>query len=111
MVEGASIDKMEHPLDGPRATYDAIEFDQAIGVAKRWAEGRGDTLIVITADHNHSISIVGTHDRREDPDPDRQGNGVYGDAGYPTYSDEDGDGFARQEDDQTIDEAQLGPVG
>jgi alkaline phosphatase len=39
------------------------------------------------------MSIVGTHDRRDDPDPDRQGNGVYADAGYPTYVDSDGDGF------------------
>lgn len=93
MVEGASIDKMEHPLDGPRAVYDTIELDQAIGVAKRWAGSRNDTLIVVTADHNHSMSIVGTHDRREDPEPDRQGNGVYADAGYPTYVDADGDGF------------------
>jgi alkaline phosphatase len=91
MVEAASIDKMEHPLDGPRATYDTIEFDQAIGVAKKWAEGRDDTLIVITADHNHSMSIVGTHDRRDAEG--RNANGVYGDAGFPTYSDDDGDGF------------------
>lgn len=93
MVEAASIDKMEHPLDGPRAVYDTIEFDQTIGFAKRWAQEHGDTLIVITADHNHSMSIVGTHDRREDPEPAREGNGVYGDAGFPTYVDSDGDGF------------------
>ncbi|WP_166345454.1 alkaline phosphatase [Phytoactinopolyspora limicola] len=91
MVEAASIDKMEHPLDGPRATYDTIEFDQAIAVAKKWAEGRDDTLIVVTADHNHSMSIVGTHDRRGAEG--RAANGVYGDAGFPTYVDEDGDGF------------------
>lgn len=91
MVEAASIDKMEHPMDGPRVAYDTIEFDQAIGAAKRWAEGRGDTLIVITADHNHSMSIVGTHDRRDAQG--RAANGVYGDATYPTYVDSDGDGF------------------
>jgi alkaline phosphatase len=93
MIEGASIDKMEHPQDGTRAVYDTIEFDQALGIAKRWAEGRDDTLIVVTADHNHSMSIVGTHDRRDDPSPEREGNGVYGDAGFPTYEDADGDGF------------------
>ncbi|MDO5627294.1 MAG: alkaline phosphatase [Mobilicoccus sp.] len=94
VVEGASIDKMEHPLDGPRAVYDAIEFDKAVGIAKKWAEESGEeTLIVVTADHNHSMSIVGTHDRREKNDPDRQGNGVYGDAGFPHYADSDGDGF------------------
>ncbi|MDB1086142.1 alkaline phosphatase [Streptomyces sp. ACA25] len=91
MVEGASIDKMQHPLDGTRALYDTIEFDRAIGVARQWAEGRDDTLIVATADHSHSMSIVGTHDRRAAAG--RQANGVYGDAGFPTYADADGDGF------------------
>lgn len=91
MVEGASIDKQEHPMDGPRALYDTIEFDQAIGAAKRWAEGRDDTLIIVTADHNHSMSIVGTHDRRVNQD--RPANGVYGDAGFPTYVDTTGTGF------------------
>lgn len=93
MVEAASIDKMEHPLDGPRAVYDAIELDQAVGAAVEWAAGRDDTLIVVTADHNHSMSIVGTHDRRKDTEPEREANAVYGDAGFPTYADEDGDGF------------------
>lgn len=92
MVEAASIDKMEHPLDGPRAVYDTIEFDQAVAKAVDWAGDRDDTLIVVTADHNHSMSIVGTHDRRAD-DGDRDSNGVYGDAGFPSYVDEDGDGF------------------
>lgn len=96
VVEGASIDKMEHPLDGPRAVYDTIEFDQAIGAAKRWAEARGEeTLIVVTADHNHSMSIVGTHTKRDHgvKEPARQRNGVYAAAGYPTYVDADGDGY------------------
>ena len=93
MVEAASIDKMEHPLDGPRVAYDTIEFDQAIAAAKAWASRRRDTLIVVTADHNHSMSIVGTNDRRDNPTPDREGNGVYADAGYPTYVDSNGDGF------------------
>ncbi len=93
LVEGASIDKMQHPMDGPRAVYDTIEFDQAIGVAKRWAQEDGDTLVVVTADHNHSMSIIGTHDARDEASPDRQANRVYGDAGWPTYVDTTGDGF------------------
>lgn len=91
VVEGASIDKMEHPMDGPRAIYDTIEFDQALGVARQWAEDRDDTLIVVTADHNHSMSIVGTHETESDDE--RDANGVYGDASFPTYEDTDGDGF------------------
>jgi alkaline phosphatase len=91
MVEGASIDKMEHPLDWQRAVYDTIELDKALGVARRWAEPRGDTLIVVTADHNHSLSVIGTHTRSINPG--RQGNGVYADAGFPDFRDSDGDGF------------------
>ncbi|WP_432544163.1 alkaline phosphatase [Kineococcus sp. SYSU DK002] len=93
MVEGASIDKSEHPLDGPRAVYDTIELDQAVGVAKQWAAGRDDTLIVVTADHNHAMSIAGTHTLSKEGSPARQQNGVYADAGFPTYVDADGDGF------------------
>ncbi|WP_432509978.1 alkaline phosphatase [Kineococcus sp. SYSU DK001] len=93
MVEGASIDKSEHPLDGPRAVYDTIELDQAVGIAKEWAKDRDDTLIVVTADHNHAMSIAGTHTLSKEGSPARQQNGVYADAGFPTYVDSDGDGF------------------
>ncbi|HEY3061112.1 MAG TPA: alkaline phosphatase [Chloroflexota bacterium] len=92
MVEGASIDKMEHPLDWPRAVYDTIELDKAVGVARRWAEQHGnDTLIVGTADHNHAMSVIGTNTRSINAG--RQGNGVYADAGFPDFRDSDGDGF------------------
>jgi alkaline phosphatase len=91
MVEGASIDKQEHPLDWQRAVWDTIEMDKALGLAKRWAERRGDTLIIVTADHNHSMSVVGTHDRERGSG--RAGNGVYDGAGFPNFVDSDGDGF------------------
>ena len=91
MVEGASIDKQEHPMDWQRAVYDTIELDKAVGAAKRWAAGRGDTLIVVTADHNHSMSVIGTHDR--DKSAGRAGNGVYDAAGFPNFVDTNGDGF------------------
>ena len=93
MVEGASIDKSEHPLDGPRAVYDTIELDQAVGIAKEWAKDRDDTLIVVTADHNHAMSIAGTHTLSKEASPAREQNGVYADAGFPTYVDSNGDGF------------------
>lgn len=91
MVEGASIDKQEHPLDWQRAVWDMIEMDKTLGMVKRWAAARGDdTLIVVTADHNHSMSVVGTHDRSK---AGRAGNGVYDAAGFPNFVDSDGDGF------------------
>ncbi len=51
MVEGASIDKQSHATDTTRAIWETIEFDRAVGVAKQFAASRGDTLVVVTADH------------------------------------------------------------
>ena len=91
MVEGASIDKQEHPMDWHRAVWDMIEMDKALGVAKRWAAQRNDTLIVVTADHNHAMTVIGGHDR--DKAKGRDGNGVYSEAGFPNFVYSDGDGF------------------
>jgi alkaline phosphatase len=97
MVEAGSIDKQLHPLDWERAIIEAIEMDRAIGVAKRFAEEHGDTLVVVTADHAHSMSITGTYwegDGKSGKDAVR----VYQDAGFPTYTDADGDGFPDEMD-------------
>ena len=61
MVEGASIDKQSHPNQAAGTIWDTIEFDKAIGVARAWASKRAtrDTLIVVTADHDQSMSIIG----------------------------------------------------
>jgi alkaline phosphatase len=61
MVEGASIDKQSHPNQAAGTIWDTIEFDKAVGVARAWAgrRPRKDTLIVVTADHDQSMSIIG----------------------------------------------------
>jgi len=59
MVEGASIDKQSHPNNAAGTIWDTIELDRAVGVARAWAAGRNDTLIVVTADHDQSMSIIG----------------------------------------------------
>jgi alkaline phosphatase len=61
MVEGASIDKQSHPNQAAGTIWDTIEFDKAVGVARSWAAKRRtkDTLIVVTADHDQSMSIIG----------------------------------------------------
>lgn len=51
MVEGALIDKVSHRGDAHKAIWETIEFDRAVGVAKRFAKSRGDTLVIVTADH------------------------------------------------------------
>ncbi len=93
MVEGASIDKQLHPLDWERAIWDTIELDQTVGVVKRWAKARGDdTLIIVTADHAHGMSITGTY-WEGDGKTGRDAVRVYQDAGFPDYRDTSGNGF------------------
>ena len=60
MIEGASIDKQAHLMDTDRWLLEALEFDRAIAVGKAFAEAHGDTLIIVTADHECSgAAIIG----------------------------------------------------
>lgn len=93
VVEAANVDKMSHPLDWDRAVIDTIEFDKAIGVAREFARNNPDTLIVVTGDHTHGVSIIGTVDDEKPGDDMREKVGTYADAGFPNYVDADGDGY------------------
>lgn len=60
MVEGASIDKQAHAMDTERWMLDTLEFDRAIRVAQDFAAERGDTLVIVTADHECSgAALIG----------------------------------------------------
>ena len=60
MVEGASIDKQAHNMDTERWLLDTIEFDRATRVAQEFARRRGDTLVIVTADHECSgAALIG----------------------------------------------------
>lgn len=93
MVEGASIDKMSHPMDWDRAVVETIELDQVVALAREFAEANPDTLIVVTGDHTHGVSLIGTIDDNRPGDEMRQKVGVYDEAGFPDYVDADGDGY------------------
>lgn len=92
LVEGASIDKQLHPIDWERAAGDMIEMDKALGAAKKFAAKNADTLIVVVADHSHSVSLYGTYDTTKGPG-NLDGVGVYANAKFPTFTDSDGDGY------------------
>lgn len=51
MVEGACIDKMAHKNSYDAMIQETLDFDKAIEVAVKFAEKEGNTLIVISADH------------------------------------------------------------
>jgi alkaline phosphatase len=93
MVEGASVDKMSHPMDWDRALYETIELDHVVGLARDFAKTHPDTLIVVTGDHTHGVSIIGTIDDEKPGTDMREKVGVYADAGFPNYEDKNGDGY------------------
>ena len=51
MVEGAHIDKKSHQNQGDGMKDALIAFDQAIQAALDYAAADGDTLVIVTADH------------------------------------------------------------
>ena len=51
MVEGSQIDWAGHANDGERIALEVIDFDQAVKAALEFAKEDGNTLVVITADH------------------------------------------------------------
>jgi alkaline phosphatase len=60
MIEGAHIDKQSHLMDADRAIGETLEFDRAVGVARKWADKLGDTTVVVLADHECSgFSLIG----------------------------------------------------
>ena len=51
MLEAAHIDKRSHSQDGDGAMTAVLEFDRVVDVVLDFAEKDGNTLVVITADH------------------------------------------------------------
>ena len=51
MVEGAHIDKNSHNNNGEGMKDALLSFDKAVGYALKYAETNGDTLVIVTADH------------------------------------------------------------
>lgn len=102
MVESGMIDKYTHLLDMERAVYDTILLDNAVALAKDWAAKRGDdTLILVLADHNHPISLVGTVDDDMTSEPNvplRERVRIYEKAGFPNYPAPDATGYPSRVD-------------
>ncbi|MCC7300834.1 MAG: alkaline phosphatase [Verrucomicrobia bacterium] len=51
MVEGSQIDWVAHKNDGTNTVSEVIDFDNAIGAGLDFAAKNGETLVIITADH------------------------------------------------------------
>jgi alkaline phosphatase len=58
MVEGGRIDHAHHAGNAYRALTDTIALAEAVKVARELTDDE-DTLIIVTADHSHTLSIAG----------------------------------------------------
>jgi alkaline phosphatase len=115
MVEGASIDKQSHPNHANGQIWDTIEFDKAVGVGRAFANANDNrkesTLLLVTADHDQSMVIIGLVDSTAPGAiPNVRSNSAYptggppapapaagnnpGEAdGFPDYEDANGDRY------------------
>ncbi|CAF4637720.1 unnamed protein product [Rotaria socialis] len=60
LIEGGRIDHAHHDTQPRNALDEFVEFDNAVGQAKRTLQAKGaldDTLIVVTADHSHVFTM------------------------------------------------------
>lgn len=58
MVEGGRIDHAHHACNAFQALTDTVEFSEAVRVAMEKTQ-RSNTLIVVTADHSHVLTMGG----------------------------------------------------
>ncbi|MEO9971097.1 MAG: alkaline phosphatase [Hyphomonadaceae bacterium] len=65
MVEAGRIDHGHHGANAARALSDTVAFDEAIAAALDMTSEE-DTLIIVTADHSHTLTIQG-YPRRNNP--------------------------------------------
>ncbi|MEL6567852.1 MAG: alkaline phosphatase [Pseudomonadota bacterium] len=65
MVEGGRIDHAHHGTNAARALEDTDAFDRAIAAALELTSAE-DTLIIVTADHSHTMTIAG-YQKRNNP--------------------------------------------
>jgi alkaline phosphatase len=57
-VEGASIDKQDHAANPCGQIGETVDLDEAVQEALKFAREKGDTLVIVTADHAHSSQII-----------------------------------------------------
>ena len=51
MVEGSQIDWASHDNDAAQVVKEVLDFDETVGRVLDYAQKHGNTLVIITADH------------------------------------------------------------
>ncbi|XP_014664171.1 PREDICTED: alkaline phosphatase, tissue-nonspecific isozyme-like [Priapulus caudatus] len=58
LVESSNIDKGHHAGVAAKSLYETLQLDEAVTLALTLTDA-DDTLIIVTADHSHAMSMVG----------------------------------------------------
>lgn len=91
-VEGGRIDHAHHDTLALKALDETAEFDKAIHFAHQHTQ-RDDTLIVVTSDHSHTMSVAGYSSRKNDIFGINNGQLALDQLPYATLSYANGPGF------------------
>lgn len=91
MVEGGRVDHAHHGGNAARALRDTQAFSQAIAAADAMTSD-SDTLIIVTADHGHTLTFAGYP---------RKGSNILGLATATLEAGDSPDGYARAGDGKT----------
>ena len=78
MVEEEGIDEMAHQSNARLTVKSGQQLDEAVTVAKSYAESNPDTLVIVAADHETGgLAIEDTNEIQDDPDyPNESGEGL-----------------------------------
>ncbi|MCC8145924.1 MAG: alkaline phosphatase [Bacteroidales bacterium] len=87
MVEGSQIDFAGHNSDSKYMLEELVDFDNAVRLAKAFAEENGNTLLLVTADHENGGLIVYGDKKLETYYTNRVGvKGAHSSAPVPIFS-------------------------
>ncbi|XP_068218849.1 alkaline phosphatase-like [Palaemon carinicauda] len=65
LVEGGRIDLMHHGNEVRQALYETLDFEEAVSMALSLTDPE-ETIILVTADHGHTLNINGYAERNQD---------------------------------------------
>jgi len=86
MIEGGQIDWAAHYNDAGTMLHELLKFDESIEAVYEWVQGRNDTLVVITADHETG-GFGFSYSRKDIPEATSLEGEAFSDVDYqPNYN-------------------------